>query len=59
MTPESVTGGDRKLIGSMMVFEAGSIEEVRTKIENDPYFKGNVVSSIEDYTHPNACSSEI
>lgn len=34
----------RKMEGSLMIFEAGSVAEVREYIENDPYWVGNVVS---------------
>ncbi|KAG8883230.1 hypothetical protein FRB98_003207 [Tulasnella sp. 332] len=43
LTPESITGGDKKMIGSMMLFEAESLEEVRARIESDIYYKKNVV----------------
>ncbi|KAG8844909.1 hypothetical protein FRB96_002798 [Tulasnella sp. 330] len=42
LTPESITGGDKKMIGSMMLFEAESLEEVRARIESDIYYKKNV-----------------
>ena len=45
MTPESLgPGADQKLIGSIMVFEAVTINEVREIIESDIYYKSNVVS---------------
>ncbi|KAG9033229.1 hypothetical protein FRB95_000408 [Tulasnella sp. JGI-2019a] len=42
LTPESITGGDRKMVGSMLLFEADSLEEVRKLVEEDVYFKGKV-----------------
>lgn len=45
MTPESLSpGADQKLIGSIMVFEAANINEVREIIESDIYYKSSVVS---------------
>ncbi|KAF8638015.1 hypothetical protein AX16_010647 [Volvariella volvacea WC 439] len=39
LTPESLEpGAQKKMIGSTMIFEAESIEEVRKVIENDPYY---------------------
>nr|GAT55836.1 predicted protein [Mycena chlorophos] len=42
LTPESITGGERKMTGSVIIYEAASIEEVRKLVDNDPYFVGNV-----------------
>lgn len=47
LTPESITGGERKLIGSTMVVQAESIEEVRKNIESDVYYTAGVVSPIK------------
>jgi uncharacterized protein len=44
LTPESVTGGERKLVGSIMVMTAEKIEQVREIIEADIYYKSDVVS---------------
>ena len=46
LTPESIAPGvtEKKMIGSVMIFEAASIEEVRKLIENDVYYKNGVVS---------------
>lgn len=45
MTPESLgPGADQKLIGSVMFFEAANIDDVRKLIENDIYYKSDVVS---------------
>ncbi|KAG8999103.1 hypothetical protein FRB94_006439 [Tulasnella sp. JGI-2019a] len=48
LTPESITGGDRKMVGSMLLFEADSLEEVRKLVEEDVYFKGKVNVSIAE-----------
>ncbi|KAG8918754.1 hypothetical protein FRC01_001673 [Tulasnella sp. 417] len=43
LTPESITGeGPRKMVGSMLLFEAESIEAVRRKIESDIYYRSGV-----------------
>ncbi|KAF9520224.1 hypothetical protein BS47DRAFT_852902 [Hydnum rufescens UP504] len=42
MTPESITGGDRKLIGSTFVVESTDIESVRKVFEADLYYTSNV-----------------
>lgn len=34
----------RKMEGSLMIYEAGSLAEVREYIHSDPYWVGNVVS---------------
>ncbi len=43
LTPESVTGGERKLIGSVMAMSAEKIEDVRAIIEEDIYYTSGVV----------------
>jgi len=35
--------GRNKMIGSVLFYEASSIEEVRKVIESDPYYKDGVV----------------
>ncbi|KAG8957658.1 hypothetical protein FS837_007657 [Tulasnella sp. UAMH 9824] len=42
LSPESVTGGERKLIGSMFLIEATKLEEVREKMEQDVYWRTGV-----------------
>ncbi|KAJ7319108.1 hypothetical protein DFH08DRAFT_754595 [Mycena albidolilacea] len=42
LTPESLTGGDKKLIGSAMIYEAESLEAVRSVIEGDIYYTSGV-----------------
>ncbi|KAJ7512466.1 hypothetical protein B0H11DRAFT_1844252 [Mycena galericulata] len=42
LTPESLTGADKKLVGSVLIFEAENIETVRTMIETDIYYTSGV-----------------
>lgn len=43
LTPESITGeGPRKMVGSMLLLEAESLEAVRKRIENDIYYTSGV-----------------
>ncbi|KAJ7793924.1 hypothetical protein B0H14DRAFT_2924755 [Mycena olivaceomarginata] len=42
LTPESLTGGDKKLIGSAMIYEAESLEVVKSVIESDIYYTAGV-----------------
>ncbi|KZS87937.1 hypothetical protein SISNIDRAFT_418929 [Sistotremastrum niveocremeum HHB9708] len=42
LSPGSITGGERKLIGSTMVVQAASIEEVKQKMEKDIYWTAGV-----------------
>ena len=37
---------DKKMIGSLMIFEASSYAEVKALIESDVYWTGNVVRMI-------------
>ena len=46
LTPESVTGGERRLVGSIMVMTAEKIEQVREIIKTDIYYKSDVVSPL-------------
>ena len=46
LSPESVEpGGEVKMVGSVLVFEAETIEEVRKTVESDIYYTSGVVSS--------------
>ena len=47
ITPDSENAepADRKFVGSMMVYEAESIEAVRKIVESDIYWTSGVVSS--------------
>ncbi|EKM53591.1 uncharacterized protein PHACADRAFT_260022 [Phanerochaete carnosa HHB-10118-sp] len=40
--PTTYQSGEKKLIGSLMVFEAESLEAVRKVVEEDIYYKSNV-----------------
>ncbi|KAJ7718691.1 hypothetical protein DFH07DRAFT_761457 [Mycena maculata] len=42
LTPESLLSSDKKIIGSMFIFEAENIEAVKKIIENDIYYKEGV-----------------
>ncbi|KAJ6572061.1 hypothetical protein B0H19DRAFT_1255979 [Mycena capillaripes] len=42
LTPESLTGAEKKIVGSAMVYEAESIEVVRKLIEDDIYYTAGV-----------------
>lgn len=43
LTPESITGGEKKLVGSVLLIEAESIDEVWEKVKSDVYWKNDVV----------------
>ncbi|KAJ6532738.1 hypothetical protein DFH09DRAFT_1182132, partial [Mycena vulgaris] len=42
LTPESLTGADKKMIGSILIYEAENIEAVRTMVETDIYYTSGV-----------------
>ncbi|KAK7018201.1 YCII domain-containing protein [Favolaschia claudopus] len=42
LTPESLTGDSKKMIGSMVIYEAETIEEVRRLVEADIYYTAGV-----------------
>ncbi|KAJ6491303.1 hypothetical protein C8R47DRAFT_941259, partial [Mycena vitilis] len=42
LTPESLTGGEKKMVGSMIIFQAENIEAVRAIIEGDIYYTSGV-----------------
>ncbi|KAJ7484410.1 hypothetical protein FB451DRAFT_1232436 [Mycena latifolia] len=42
LTPESLTGADKKMVGSIMIYEAENIEAVRTMVETDVYYTSQV-----------------
>ncbi|CAL1711987.1 unnamed protein product [Somion occarium] len=42
ITPETYKTDQKKMAGSVMIFSANTLEEVRELIENDIYYKGNV-----------------
>ncbi|KAJ6616479.1 hypothetical protein B0H10DRAFT_2037227 [Mycena sp. CBHHK59/15] len=42
LTPESLTSADKKMVGSMMIFEAENLDAVRTMIETDIYYTSGV-----------------
>ena len=45
LTPESIVpGAEKKMVGSVFVCEAESLEAVRNLMENDVYYTNGVVS---------------
>lgn len=46
LTPESIISptAEKKMVGSMMLFKAETIEEVKKIIESDIYYTSGVVS---------------
>jgi len=42
LTPESLTGADKKMVGSVIIYEAENIEVVRKIIEADIYYTAGV-----------------
>jgi uncharacterized protein YciI len=47
LTPESIEpDGDVNMIGSVLVFESETLEEVRKIVESDIYYTSGVVSSL-------------
>ena len=45
VSPDSlVPGNDKKMVGSMMIMEAESLEDVKRLIESDIYYTAGVVS---------------
>jgi hypothetical protein len=46
LTPESVESpnAEKKMVGSVMIFEAKDIAEVKKMVENDIYYTSGVVS---------------
>ena len=47
VTPESISeGAEKQPKGSVMIFEADTIEEVKSLVENDVYYKEKVVGFV-------------
>ena len=48
VNPESIStpGTAQKLIGSLMIFEAPTLEEVKKTVEDDIYYLNGVVSGL-------------
>ncbi|KAJ7707832.1 hypothetical protein B0H16DRAFT_1481541 [Mycena metata] len=42
LTPESLTGADKKLTGSVLIYQAENLETVRGWIESDIYYTSSV-----------------
>jgi hypothetical protein len=51
LTPDSVTGGERKLVGSVMFIAAENMEQVKEIVETDIYYTANVVSPFISQYH--------
>ena len=61
MNPESIAtlGAEQKLIGSMMVYEGPSLEEIKTVVESDIYYTDGVVStSVLPHIHCRHCLND-
>lgn len=46
ITPETYKTDEKKLAGSTMIFSGDSLEQIREIVENDLYYKNNVVRSV-------------
>ncbi len=44
LSPETYDKPDKKLIGSLMIIEGETLDEIRKLVESDVYYKTNVVS---------------
>ena len=44
MTPESILTSEKKMVGSVLICEAESIEDVKKMVEGDIYYTSGVVS---------------
>ncbi|KZP08437.1 hypothetical protein FIBSPDRAFT_761378 [Athelia psychrophila] len=42
LTAESITGADKKMVGSMLIIEAESLAEVKKLVEQDVYYTADV-----------------
>ncbi|KAJ6454700.1 hypothetical protein C8R45DRAFT_1037749 [Mycena sanguinolenta] len=42
LSPESITGGEKKIVGSCMIYEAESLETVKALVESDIYYTSGV-----------------
>ena len=49
ISPDTYDTPSRKMVGSMMVFEAENIEAVRKIVEQDVYYTGGVVRDISSF----------
>ena len=45
VTPETHTAEQKKMVGSVLIIEAESLDEVRKMVESDIYYTSNVVRS--------------
>ena len=42
LSPESITGGDKKMVGSAFIIEAESLEHVEKTMKSDIYYTSGV-----------------
>ncbi|KAF7323776.1 YCII domain-containing protein [Mycena kentingensis (nom. inval.)] len=42
LSPESAAGGEPKIVGSLVIFQAESLEALRAELENEIYYKAGV-----------------
>ncbi|KAJ6469476.1 hypothetical protein C8R45DRAFT_1017182 [Mycena sanguinolenta] len=42
LSPESITGGEKKMVGSCMICQAESLEAVKSLVESDIYYTSGV-----------------
>ena len=51
LTPQSIVpGAEKKMVGSVFICEAESLERVRKLMENDVYYTSGVVSPVSKET---------
>ena len=51
LTPDSIVpGAEKKMVGSVFICEAESLESVRNLMENDVYYTSGVVSPVSRET---------
>ena len=46
ITPETYKTDQKKMAGSTLIYAGDSIEQIREIVENDIYYKSNVVSGL-------------
>ena len=46
LEPETYQTADKKLVGSVLIYEADNLETVRKIVEDDVYYRSNVVCRI-------------
>ena len=51
ITPETYKTDQKKMAGSTLIYAGDSIEQIREIVENDIYYKSNVVSGLLSYEY--------